>query len=184
MFAQRRLRHAEESAMELRFRVVKTSQGYTGFVASPRGLRRVYLPSRSAERITRLIRKDAPDAVEDRRLMPGLAAALKRYFAAKVVDFDVPLDCTGWTPFAVDAWRACRQIGYGQTRSYKDLAERLGRPGGGRAVGTAMRRNPCPIVVPCHRVIKSNGALGGFTSPGGVSAKRALLEMEAAALPV
>ncbi|MBU0617216.1 MAG: MGMT family protein, partial [Planctomycetes bacterium] len=75
----------------------------------------------------------------------------------------------------------CRRVCYGQTRSYKQLAEQLGRPGAARAVGTAMSRNPCPIVVPCHRVVRSDGSLGGFSGPDGVNTKHRLLQMEAAA---
>jgi methylated-DNA-[protein]-cysteine S-methyltransferase len=170
--------------MGLRFRTIETAKGHVGFVASRRGLRRVYLPYRNLESLRRAIRKDVPEAIEDSSLMPDLARDLKRYFAGEAVKFAVPLDSTGFTPFEVDVWHACRRIGYGQTRSYKHLAEYMGRPGGARAIGMAMRRNPWPIVVPCHRVVKSDGSLGGFSAPGGVALKQRLLEMEAALLPV
>jgi methylated-DNA-[protein]-cysteine S-methyltransferase len=166
--------------VDLRFRTVKTARGHVGFVASGRGLRQVYLPFRSVERLKRAIDRDAADAIEDSSLMPRFARDLKRYFAGKAVEFAVPLDWTGCTTFEVDVWQACRRIRYGQTRSYNYLAEYVGRPGGARAIGMAMRRNPCPIVVPCHRVVKSDGSLGGFSAPGGVRLKRRLLEMEAA----
>ena len=84
------------------------------------------------------------------------------------------------TDFDAEVYRACRSIPYGQTRSYKQLAEQVGRPGAARAVGGAMRRNPCPIITPCHRVLRSDGALGGFSSPGGVADKLKLLNMESA----
>ena len=79
-------------------------------------------------------------------------------------------------------WKACRAVGYGKTTSYGELARRAGRPGAARAVGTAMRRNPWPIVVPCHRVLKGDGSIGGYSGRGGVKFKRQLLEMEAALL--
>jgi len=173
-----------ERVMELRFRTVRTALGYVGFVASPRGLRWVYLPQRDPARLRDMIRKDAPTAIEDHHLLPRLADALCRYFAGEPVEFDVPLDWRGRPSFLVDAWQACRRIGYGQTCSYKWLAEQLGRPGGARAVGMAMRRNPCPIVVPCHRVVRSDGRLGGFSGAGGTAFKRRLLQMEAAHEPV
>jgi len=170
--------------MELRFRTVATVQGYVGFVASRRGLRSAYLPFRNLASLKRTIQTEAPEAIEDANLMPDLADALRRYFAGEAVEFAVPLDWTGWSTFEVDVWHACRRIGYGQTRSYKHLAESVGRPNGARAVGMAMRRNPCPIVVPCHRVVRSDGVLGGFSAPGGTMLKRRLLEMEAAAQAV
>ncbi|MFQ5805139.1 MAG: methylated-DNA--[protein]-cysteine S-methyltransferase [Phycisphaerae bacterium] len=165
--------------MELRYRTVETARGYVGFVASRRGLRRVYLPFRNAGSLKRAISADAPGAIKDPSLMPDFVDDLERYFAGEAVEFAVPLDWTGWTTFEVDVWEACRRIGYGRTRSYKQLAEYMGRPGGARAIGTAMSRTPCPIVVPCHRVVKSDGALGGFSAPGGATLKRRLLEMEA-----
>ena len=170
--------------MGLRFRTVKTAQGYAGFVASPRGVRHVYLPFRDVTHLKRAISEDATGALEDRSLMPGFAGALQRYFAGQAVNFDVRLDWTGWTTFQVDVWEACRRIGYGQTRSYKHLAEQVGRPGGARAIGMAMSRNPCPVVVPCHRVVRSDGSAGGFSAPGGTTFKRRLLRMEAVARAV
>lgn len=170
--------------MQLLFRTICTAQGHVGFVVSQRGLRRVYLPYRNVSSLKRAIRADAPDAAEDPNLMPAFAAALEHYFAGEPVEFDIPLDGREWSSFELDVWQACRRIAYGQTRSYKHLAEHVGRPGGARAVGVAMSRNPCPIVVPCHRVVKSDGSLGGFSSPGGVDQKRKLLEMEAAAVHV
>ena len=168
--------------MELRFRTVETVKGYAGFVASRRGLRGVQLPFRSVGSLKRAIREVAAGAIEAPDLMPDFADALKRYFAGEAVEFRVRLDWRGATEFEADVWQVCRRIRYGQTRSYKHLAERVGRPGGARAVGMAMSRNPCPIVVPCHRVVRSDGSLGGFSSPGGISQKRGLLAMEAAAL--
>jgi methylated-DNA-[protein]-cysteine S-methyltransferase len=166
--------------MGMRYRTIKTNQGHIGFVASPHGLRQVYLPFRDLRGLKRAIHKDTTDAIEDRNLMPEFAEALRRHFAGQAVPFEVRIDWTGRTAFQVDVWRACRRIGYGRTRSYKDLAEQLGRPGGARAVGMAMSCNPCPIVVPCHRVVRSDGSLGGFSAPGGLALKRRLLRMEAA----
>jgi methylated-DNA-[protein]-cysteine S-methyltransferase len=164
------------------FRTLRTPRGYVGFVASNRGLRRVYLPTRTADSLKRVIRKDTPGVTEDRQLLPELTDALRRYFAGQPVEFSVKFDWVGRSNFEIDVYHACRRVRYGQTRSYKQLAEQLGRPGAARAVGTAMSRNPCPIVVPCHRVVRSDGLLGGFSGPDGINAKRRLLRMEAAAL--
>lgn len=83
-----------------------------------------------------------------------------------------------YTPFQQAVWRACMEIPAGQTRSYKWIAARIGRPGAVRAVGSALGKNPFAPAVPCHRVVKSDGSIGGFSGPGGVKAKLKLLESE------
>jgi len=83
-----------------------------------------------------------------------------------------------YTPFQQAVWRACMSIPEGQTRSYKWIAERIGKPGAVRAVGSALGKNPFAPMVPCHRVIKSDGTLGGFSAPGGLKAKLKLLKKE------
>lgn len=100
---------------------------------------------------------------------------LDAYFAGKLRVFDLPLAPRG-TPFQMDVWRALQEIPYGETRSYAQLARVIGRPDAVRAVGAANGANPLPIVVPCHRVIGSNGSLTGFG--GGLNAKRFLLDLE------
>ena len=99
-----------------------------------------------------------------------------RYFSGKPVTFHVPLDLTGGTPFQQKVWRVLCSIPYGQTRSYGWVARKLGKPGAARAVGTACGANPIPIIVPCHRVIASDGSLGGYS--GGLAWKRRLLRNE------
>ena len=92
-----------------------------------------------------------------------------------VVVFDLPLALDG-TPFQVKVWRAVAEIPYGQTRAYGEVARRIRRPNAVRAVGAANGQNPLPIVIPCHRVIGSNGSLTGYG--GGLPIKRALLALE------
>ena len=100
------------------------------------------------------------------------------YFQRKRRDFDLPLEPDG-TEFQLRVWNALRAIPYGETRSYAAIARQIGAPRSVRAVGAANGRNPLPIVVPCHRVIGSNGRLVGFG--GGLRVKRLLLDIEAAA---
>ena len=83
-----------------------------------------------------------------------------------------------YTPFQQAVWKACMTIPEGQTRSYKWIAEKIGKPGAVRAVGSALGHNPFAPVVPCHRVIKSDGSLGGFSGAGGPAAKEKLLKKE------
>jgi methylated-DNA-[protein]-cysteine S-methyltransferase len=103
------------------------------------------------------------------------AGQLRAYFAGERTDFDLPLRPLG-TPFHVAVWEALRSIPYGQTISYAELARRVGSPGASRAVGLANGRNPISVVVPCHRVIGTDGSLTGYG--GGVERKRRLLDLE------
>ena len=100
---------------------------------------------------------------------------LQAYFAGELREFDLPLRMEG-TPFQMSVWRSLRDIPYGETISYGELARRVGNPKASRAVGLANGANPIPIVVPCHRVIGSNGKLTGFG--GGLSTKEKLLALE------
>ena len=167
--------------MSVHYRIVRTCQGHIGVVAGERGLRRLFLPQETEEQVRAAIRSEFPDAGHDEALLPRLTVDLERYFAGESTEFDVPLDDDGASEFLSSVWRDCRRIAYGRTATYKQLAERVGRPGAARAIGLAMRSNPYPIVVPCHRVLRSDGGLGGYSGPGGVKFKRRLLEMEAAA---
>jgi methylated-DNA-[protein]-cysteine S-methyltransferase len=101
---------------------------------------------------------------------------LREYFAGTRKEFDLPMRLNG-TEFQLRVLEELQKIPYGETTSYADIAERIGKPTAVRAVGAANRRNPIPIVVPCHRVIGSNGALTGFG--GGLATKKALLKLEA-----
>ena len=102
------------------------------------------------------------------------ATQLEEYFAGERTDFDVPMELDG-TAFQRAVWNELTRIPYGETISYGELARRVGRPKGPRAVGQANGRNPIPIIVPCHRVLASNG-IGGYG--GGLPMKRALLAVE------
>jgi methylated-DNA-[protein]-cysteine S-methyltransferase len=93
---------------------------------------------------------------------------------------DVPLDDRGIDPFRRTVYAATRAIAPGTTRSYGEVARAMGYPDGAREVGAALARNPFPIVVPCHRVVAANGALTGFSAPGGLATKRRMLELEGA----
>lgn len=101
---------------------------------------------------------------------------LEEYFAGDRKTFSLRLAPHG-TPFQLSVWNALRQIAYGKTRSYAEIAREIGRPAAVRAVGAANGANPIPIVIPCHRVVGSNGSLTGFG--GGIDMKRALLDFEA-----
>lgn len=167
-----------EKSQRLCFRIVVTRLGPLAFVAGPRGLRGVELPRASAKAVRESLLRSHPDATEDERLWPQLAAMLERYGAGAPTDFEVPLDVADAPAFEQRIWTACRKVRWGQTASYKDLAVRVGAPQAARAVGRAMGRNRCPIVVPCHRILRSDGSLGGYSGHTGLAFKQRLLEME------
>ena len=111
------------------------------------------------------------------RAVEPVIAELDQYFAGRRRTFSTPLDLRG-TDFQLRCWRALVDIPYGKTISYAELARRVDCPRGFRAVGMANHDNPVAIIVPCHRVLASNGTLGGYG--GGLDIKRALLELEGA----
>jgi methylated-DNA-[protein]-cysteine S-methyltransferase len=118
-----------------------------------------------------------PDSAwrEDPERLQEPERQLRAYFAGELETFDLPLALTG-TPFQLAVWRRLCEIPYGETISYGELARRLGNPNASRAVGLANGANPIPIVIPCHRVIGSNGKLTGYG--GGLPIKEKLLALE------
>jgi len=112
---------------------------------------------------------------EDKAAFPEVIRQLRAYFAAELRDFDLPLAMDG-TQFQLRVWRALQEIPYGGTTSYGQLAAKIGNPKAMRAVGLANGRNPIPIIVPCHRVLGSDGSLTGFG--GGLENKQKLLALE------
>src|SRR5690348_10312155 len=122
-------------------------------------------------------RPKSPDRTwtEDKKPFKEVIHQLKAYFAGKLKDFDVPLVLHG-TDFQLLVWRRLQKIPYGETVSYGQIARELGNPEASRAVGLANGSNPIPIIVPCHRVIGSNGNLTGFG--GGLPVKEKLLALE------
>jgi methylated-DNA-[protein]-cysteine S-methyltransferase len=111
-------------------------------------------------------------------LLAKLVAELDRYFAGKPIKFSVPVSPKVGTPFQRRVWSELLRIPYGQTASYGEIAERIGKPQAFRAVGSANGANCIPILIPCHRVVKSDGSLGGFGS--GTHIKKRLLDLEGA----
>jgi methylated-DNA-[protein]-cysteine S-methyltransferase len=106
----------------------------------------------------------------------GLIRQLREYFGGSGVVFNQKIRFLRGTDFEKRVWTTLREIPYGETRTYKWLAERIGMPKATRAVGRALSKNPIPIILPCHRVIESDGSIGGYSS--GVDIKRRLLELE------
>jgi methylated-DNA-[protein]-cysteine S-methyltransferase len=132
------------------------------------------------ERDDRLREAPSKRWTEDARRLREARRQLDEYFAGKRTAFDLPLALRG-TPFQMKVWRALLRIPFGATASYGEIAAAIGRPGASRAVGGANHRNPIPIIVPCHRVIGSDGSLTGYG--GGEPTKRRLLAIEGISPP-
>lgn len=152
---------------------VDTPLGRFVVEASDAGVRRIVLPGSGAPE-----NGAHPFPVTDElanRVVADACAQLRAYFEGTRHDFDMPLDLRG-TEFQVSAWHALATVGYGDTVSYAVQAERVGRPRAVRAVGSANRCNPVPVVLPCHRVVGADGSLTGYA--GGIEMKKWLLEHE------
>ena len=151
--------------------------GWVGIVGNDGRISRLVLPRRAkCEAIEALREGIEGELVETKHDFSGEAERLAAYFAGERVDFDCEPDTAGASAFDVRVWAAAREIGYGEVRTYGWIAARIGQPGAARAVGQALGRNPTPVIVPCHRVIRSDGTLGGFGC--GVEWKRRLLVLE------
>jgi methylated-DNA-[protein]-cysteine S-methyltransferase len=162
---------------QLKYVTFDTRMGWVGILGSPKGIMCTTLPQTSSEEARRLLGEPVNYAEPSRRLFENPISRLRSYFQAERVDFPDKLDLAGATSFQIKVWEATRLIPYGDTRSYRWLATQIGRPGAARAVGLALARNPLPIIIPCHRVVGSDGRLGGFS--GGPEMKRRLLSLEA-----
>lgn len=129
-----------------------------------------------------ILERDEPSSPEDKALYgSGLFKAreqLGRYFSGTLQEFDLPIDFSDYSTFAVAVLNALQTVPFGTTVSYGELAAMAGHPGAARAVGRVVGANRTPILIPCHRVIGSNGKLVGYSAAGGLETKRWLLEFE------
>jgi methylated-DNA-[protein]-cysteine S-methyltransferase len=144
------------------------------------------LPESDDSAMRRSLARRFPGVVEAEppSLVRAAAERIVRHFSGERQDFsDLPLDLSAGSSFEQAVWRAALAIPCGETRTYGDLARTVGQPGAAQAVGTALGRNPVPILVPCHRILAGAGRSGGFSAPGGVATKFRILEIEGARLP-
>lgn len=159
-----------------------TAFGTCGIGWSAQGLRRLQLPERDPGATERRLCRTLGTAADKCEPSPPVAHAIARlqgHFAGEAAEFaDILVDLRGVPAFQRSIYDALRTIGRGQTVSYGELAERIGRPGAARDVGQAMGRNPVPIIIPCHRVLASGQKMGGFSAYGGIQTKQRLLELE------
>lgn len=177
----RRLEQEAEQAelVDVAYTVVDSPLGRLLLAATEKGLVRVAYAAEDHDRVLDTLgARLSPRILHAPRRLDDAARELDEYFARRRRQFDLPLDLSLSRGFRRTVQRHLPEIGYGQTRSYRQIAELVGNPKAVRAVGTACATNPLPVVIPCHRVLRSDGGLGGYI--GGLRAKTALLELEAA----
>ncbi|MFB6988696.1 methylated-DNA--[protein]-cysteine S-methyltransferase [Streptomyces sp. NPDC056178] len=177
----RRLEQAAEQAdlIDVAYTTIDSPVGKLLLAATPKGLVRVAYDGEDHDRVLEALgHKLSPRILRAPGRLDEAAREIDEYFARRRRVFDVPLDLSLSQGFRRLVQTHLPEIGYGQTRSYRDMAELVGNPKAVRAVGTACATNPLPIVVPCHRVLRTDGTLGGYI--GGLEAKTTLLDLEAA----
>ncbi|MGH2388470.1 MAG: methylated-DNA--[protein]-cysteine S-methyltransferase [Chloroflexota bacterium] len=171
---------AAEGILDVAYRTIDTPVGPLLLAATDRGLVRVaYAREGHDQVLEKLAERISPRILRAPARLDVVARELDEYFAGARTLFDVPLDFRLSTGFRREVLTHLLEIGYGKTAGYASVARAAGSPRAARAVGTACATNPLPIVVPCHRVIRSDGAMGGYA--GGPEAKNTLLRLEAAA---
>jgi O-6-methylguanine DNA methyltransferase len=165
---------------EIRYTILSTRWGYFGLMGTPDGLRYTSLPAATRGEAGGILLAHRPAARYDSRLFVGLQEQIKAYFEGMYVEFSpVPVDLADFSAFARKVLLACRKIPWGQTVSYSQLAQFAHSPKAVRAAGSVMAQNPMPLIIPCHRVIRSDGSVGNFSAPGGRGLKQRLLGIEA-----
>lgn len=164
------------------YHVFETAGGYCGIAWNDIGITRFQLPTKSAEATERNILRRVPgaDPGVPTPAVTEIIAAVRRYFNGENIDFSgVALDLAGQEEFFLQIYNALRRVGWGHTTTYGTLAKELGAgPQAARDVGQAMAKNPVPLIIPCHRVLAAGGKVGGFSAPGGATAKVHMLELE------
>jgi methylated-DNA-[protein]-cysteine S-methyltransferase len=170
-------RAKDEGLLDVAYTMSDSPFGPLLLAATPRGLVKVSLPGHDPEEtLDDLAERISPRVLEEPASFEETRRELDLYFEGKLREFDLPLDWQLSRDFRRRALRAIDRIPYGRTRSYTEIARSAGNERAVRAAGTACGSNPIPIVVPCHRVLRSGGALGGYG--GGLPMKEALLKLE------
>ncbi|WP_330186082.1 methylated-DNA--[protein]-cysteine S-methyltransferase [Dactylosporangium sp. AC04546] len=170
----------QSNLVDVAYTTIDSPVGKLLLAATPKGLVRVAYASEDHDRVLESLgQKLSPRILRAPKRLDDVAREIDEYFAKHRQVFDLTLDLSLSRGFRRLVQTHLPEIEYGQTRSYRDMAELVGNPMAVRAVGTACATNPLPIVVPCHRVLRTDGTLGGYI--GGLEAKTALLDLEAAA---
>lgn len=164
---------------QLKYAIFHVKWGYFGLFGTEKALLRSCLPAPSPAAAKKLLLKNTTSTKADSNLFPQLQQKITAYFEGTCVDFsDVKLDLSRFAPFAERVLLACRKVRYGHIITYGQLAQMAGSPRSARAVGNILAKNPFPLIIPCHRIIRADGSPGGFTAPSGTKLKQKLIDLE------
>ena len=168
----------------IKYVIFQTKWGHFGLAGTKSALCRTQLPGPEPKKIESQLLKYLPDAQFDDTFFKTLQERIAAYFEGSCVNFspDIPVVLDGFGDFSREVLTACREIEFGQRITYAGLAKKTGRPAASRAVGNALANNPLPLIIPCHRVLRADGKMGGFSAPGGISLKKRLLTLEEMAI--
>ena len=165
--------------MDCRYSIFKTNWGYFGLFGTDKTLLRTSLPVRNHTLAKKLLLASLDQANIKKGYFPAAEKLITDYYKGIYTDFaNIPVDLTSLTPFAKDILTACKRITYGQKTSYAQLADLAHHPNASRAVGTALGNNPTPLIIPCHRIIRSDGQIGQFSAGRGPQTKQKMLDLE------
>ncbi|MHC4633011.1 MAG: methylated-DNA--[protein]-cysteine S-methyltransferase [Planctomycetota bacterium] len=176
----------------IKYTIFHTKWGYFGLAGTEYGICRTLLPGPKPEKIKSLLLTNLSHVNRESRIdfdktcFKMLQEQITAYFDGICVNFspDIPIVLDGFSSFCSSVLTACRDIKFGQTMAYGQLAKKSGRSNASRAVGSVLAKNPLPLIIPCHRIIRSDGKLGGFSAPGGISLKKKMLELEGRAIRI
>ena len=176
----RRLERSAQDAdlLDVAYRTLDTAVGRLLLATTPLGLVRVAFLDVDGDALESLAQRISPRILHAPARLDDAATEIEEYLAGRRTEFDLPLDLRLADGFRRQVIEHLRDIGYGRRESYATVAAAVGNPKAVRAVGTACARNPLPLVIPCHRVVRTDGSIGQYA--GGAAAKTTLLELEAA----
>jgi len=164
----------------MKYVIFKTKWGHFGLAGTETALCRTQLPGPERKKIESRLLKNCRDAQFDGTYFKILQKQIAAYFEGSCVNFspDIPVMLDGFGVFSHKVLIACREIEFGQRITYSGLAKKAGRSSASRAVGNALANNPLPLIIPCHRVLRTDGKMGGFSAPGGIAFKKRMLSLE------
>ena len=161
------------------YSIFKTGIGWCGVVIGKKGLKRVFIGYKKSHQLLRDITGEFGNNLTKKSPTGELIEKINLYCSGEKVSFDkFKINLPSLSPFQRKVLRAATKIPYGTVSTYGELAKTIGHPNSSRAVGNSLSKNPFPIIVPCHRIVRSDGKVGGFSAGGGMELKEKLLRME------